>query len=75
MLFSVDTHFHVCEFLFIFSFCPDPVNIMNGTKDKNETAIERTQMNKNANNKVARKNKLEAGEEYCWEACSTRGIC
>jgi hypothetical protein len=37
---------------------------MNGTKDKNETAIKRTQKNKNANKKVVRKHKLEAGEEY-----------
>jgi hypothetical protein len=37
---------------------------MNGTKDKNETAIERTQKNKNANKKVVRKHELEAGEEY-----------
>jgi hypothetical protein len=33
-------------------------------KTKNETAIERTQKNKNANKKVVRKHKLEAGEEY-----------
>jgi hypothetical protein len=63
MLFSVGTHFHVCEFLFIY-FCPDAVSIMNGTKDKNETAIERTQKNKNANKKAVRKHKLEVGEEY-----------
>jgi hypothetical protein len=63
MLFSVDTLFHVCEFLFIY-FCPDPVSIMNGTKEKNETAIERTQKNKNANKKAVRKHKLEAGEVY-----------
>jgi hypothetical protein len=37
---------------------------MIGTKDKNETAIERTQKNKNAYKKVVRKHKLEAGEEY-----------
>jgi hypothetical protein len=37
---------------------------MNGTKDKNETAIARTQKNKNANKKVVRKHKLEAVEEY-----------
>jgi hypothetical protein len=59
MLFSDDTHFHVCEFF----FCPDPVNIINGTKDKNE-AIVRTQKNKNANKKVVRRHELEAGEEY-----------
>jgi hypothetical protein len=49
---------------FYLFFCPNPVNIMNCTKDKNETVIERTQMNKNANKKVVRKLKLEAGEEY-----------
>jgi hypothetical protein len=27
---------------FYLFFYPDPVNIMNGTKDKNETATERT---------------------------------
>jgi hypothetical protein len=51
---------------------------MNGTKDKNETAIERTQKNKNANNKVVRKHKLEAGEEYVSIAgrlIPQKGIC
>jgi hypothetical protein len=33
-------------------------------KRQNETAIERTQKNTNANKKVVRKHKLEAGEEY-----------
>jgi hypothetical protein len=37
---------------------------MNGTIDKNETAVERTQKNKNANKKVVRKHKLEATEEF-----------
>jgi hypothetical protein len=45
------TNFHVCQFVFIF-FCPDPINVMIDTKDKNETAVEREQKNKNANKKV-----------------------
>jgi hypothetical protein len=51
----------VCQFVFIL-FCPDPVNVMIDTKDRNETAIERTQKNKNANKKVVRKRKLPAGK-------------
>jgi hypothetical protein len=36
---------------------------MNGKKDKNETAIERTQKNKNDKKKVVNECKLEAGKE------------
>jgi hypothetical protein len=48
----------------IYFFPPDPENIMNGTKPKNETTVQRLQKNKDANKKVARKRKLEAGKEY-----------
>jgi hypothetical protein len=36
---------------------------MIDTKDKNETAVERTQKNKNANKKVVQKCKLPSGKE------------
>jgi hypothetical protein len=48
---STSTNFHACKFVFIF-VPPDPLNVMNGTKDKNETAVERTQKNKYANKQV-----------------------
>jgi hypothetical protein len=64
-------------FVNFYFFYPDPVIIMNGTKDKNETAIEITQKNKNANKKAV-KTQVRSWRrvyKYCWEACSTKVIC